>query len=102
MILTRPKVDERQVPLRIRAEPERGPVTGGRVRARSIMRRAMPPIRWLTAIVVRAWAVSVARATEPVWEALRTPGAVVVLRHSYARAALIRWVPGTTPCRGDG
>jgi len=44
----------------------------------------MPLIRWLTAIVLCAWAVSVAQATEPVWEALRTPGAVVVLRHSYA------------------
>ena len=31
-----------------------------------------------------AWAVSGAQASEPVWEALRTPGAVVVLRHSYA------------------
>ncbi len=44
----------------------------------------MLPIRWLTAIVLSAWAmVSVAQAAEPVWEALRTPGAVVVLRHSY-------------------
>ena len=40
--------------------------------------------RWLTAIVVCAWAVSVAQATEPVWDALRAPGAVVILRHSYA------------------
>ena len=47
----------------------------------------MPLIRWLTAIVVCAWAVSAAQATEPVWEALRTPGAVVVLRHSYAPGA---------------
>ena len=44
----------------------------------------MPLIRWLTAIVVCAWAVSAAQAAEPVWEVLRTPGAVVVLRHSYA------------------
>ena len=48
---------------------------------------AMPPIRWLTAIVLCAWAVSVAQATEPVWNVLRTPGAVVVLRHSYAPGA---------------
>jgi len=34
-----------------------------------------------------AWAVSVAPAAEPVWDALRTPGAVVVLRHSYAPGA---------------
>ena len=47
----------------------------------------MPRIRWLTAVVVCAWAVSAAQATEPVWDALRTPGAVVVLRHSYAPGA---------------
>ncbi len=34
-----------------------------------------------------AWAVSGAQATEPVWDTLRTPGAVVVLRHSYAPGA---------------
>ncbi len=44
----------------------------------------MPPIRWLTALVLCAWVVSGAQATEPVWDAVRTPGAVVVLRHSYA------------------
>ena len=38
----------------------------------------------LAAIALSAWAVSVADATESVWEALRTPGSVVVLRHSYA------------------
>ncbi len=47
----------------------------------------MPRLRWLTAIVVCAWAASAAQATEAVWEALRTPGAVVVLRHSYAPGA---------------
>jgi len=47
----------------------------------------MSPIRWLTALVLCAWAVSVAPAAEPVWDALRTPGAVVVLRHSYAPGA---------------
>ena len=35
------------------------------------------------ALIVLAW-VAVADATEAVWEALRMPGAVVVLRHSYA------------------
>ena len=44
----------------------------------------MFPIRWLATIVFCAWAVSVSQATEPVWDAVRTPGAVVVLRHSYA------------------
>jgi len=47
----------------------------------------MPRIRWLAAVVLCAWAVSIAQATEPVWDALRTPGAVVVLRHSYAPGA---------------
>jgi len=45
--------------------------------------------RWLPALLVWAllvWALSVsaAPATESVWEALRAPGSVVVLRHSYA------------------
>ena len=44
----------------------------------------MAPIRWLAAVVVWAWAASAAQATEPIWEALRAPGSVVVLRHSYA------------------
>jgi broad specificity phosphatase PhoE len=48
----------------------------------------MAPIRWLTAVVVfLAWPTSVAHATESVWQALRVPGAVVVLRHSYAPGA---------------
>src|SRR3989442_10644040 len=43
-------------------------------------------IRSLTVIAVCAWAcaASAAHATEAVWEALREPGSVVVLRHSYA------------------
>ena len=41
-------------------------------------------IRSLAAIVLCVWAVSAAQAAEPVWEALRAPGTVVVLRHSYA------------------
>ncbi len=47
----------------------------------------MAPIRWLATIVLCAWPVSVTPATESVWEALRTSGAVVVLRHSYAPGA---------------
>jgi phosphohistidine phosphatase SixA len=42
------------------------------------------PIRWLAAVVVYAWTVPFAQATDSVWEALRAPGSVVVLRHSYA------------------
>jgi len=41
-------------------------------------------VRSLTAVLVCAWAVSVAQATESIWEASRTPGSVVVLRHSFA------------------
>jgi hypothetical protein len=49
---------------------------------------AMAPIRWLAAVVVfLGWQTSVAYATESVWQALRVPGAVVVLRHSYAPGA---------------
>src|SRR5712692_3099813 len=44
----------------------------------------MGSIRRVVAVVLCAWAVSVAQATESVWDALRTPGSVVVLRHSYA------------------
>ena len=39
---------------------------------------------WLTAVVLCAWAVSVAEGADSTWEALRAPGSVVVLRHSYA------------------
>ncbi len=42
------------------------------------------PAAWLAAVVLCAWAVSVAQATESIWEALRAPGSVVVLRHSFA------------------
>jgi len=44
----------------------------------------MAPSRWLTAVVVCAWTVTAAQATESIWEASRTPGSVVVLRHSFA------------------
>jgi len=39
---------------------------------------------WLTAVVLCAWAVSVAEGADSTWEALRAPGSVVVLRHSFA------------------
>ena len=41
-------------------------------------------IRRLITVVLCAWAVSVVHAAEPVWEASRAPGSVVVLRHSFA------------------
>ena len=43
--------------------------------------------RAITAMLVLAtvgWAVPAAHATEAVWQALRAPGAVVVVRHSFA------------------
>jgi len=46
--------------------------------------RPMAPIRRLLTVVLCAWAVSAAPATEWVWPALQAPGSVVVLRHSYA------------------
>lgn len=42
------------------------------------------PIRLLLAMAVVAWAGALAEAADSVWDALRTPGAVVVLRHSFA------------------
>jgi broad specificity phosphatase PhoE len=44
-------------------------------------------VRSATAVVLWSWAVSAAPAAEPVWEALRAPGSVIVLRHSYAPGA---------------
>jgi broad specificity phosphatase PhoE len=41
-------------------------------------------VRWLTAVVLCASAVSVAQAPDSVWEELKASGSVVVLRHSYA------------------
>jgi phosphohistidine phosphatase SixA len=38
----------------------------------------------LLVLATVAWAVPPAQATEAVWQALRAPGAVVVLRHSFA------------------
>jgi broad specificity phosphatase PhoE len=40
------------------------------------------PLLWL--VLLLAWAGPVAQADESVWQALRTSGAVVVLRHSFA------------------
>jgi len=44
-------------------------------------------MRWLASLLVVAGCVAPvpsAQATDAVWDALRTPGSVVVLRHSYA------------------
>ena len=43
----------------------------------------MATVRWLIVGALCGW-VSVAPADESVWDALRAPGSVVVLRHSYA------------------
>jgi len=40
--------------------------------------------RWLIPVALYVGLVSVASAQESVWDVLRTPGAVVVLRHSFA------------------
>jgi len=42
------------------------------------------PLAWLLAGVLCVWVPSVAEAAETVWDALRAPGSVVMLRHSYA------------------
>ncbi len=44
----------------------------------------MAPLRWLTVVLLCTGTVSVARASDSIWQALSTPGAVVVLRHSFA------------------
>jgi len=41
-------------------------------------------MRWLAALSFSASVVSPAVAAEPIWDALRLPGTVVLLRHSYA------------------
>ena len=48
------------------------------------MAASMAAIRWLVVVAWCAWAASAAHAADAVWEALRAPGSVVVLRHSYA------------------
>ena len=46
-----------------------------------------PSIPWLIVIGMWIGMASIADATDAIWEALRTPGSVVVLRHSYAPGA---------------
>ena len=41
-------------------------------------------IRRLATVVLCAWAASIAQAAEPIWDAARAPGSVVVVRHSFA------------------
>ena len=43
----------------------------------------MARMRWLTAVGLCVCAVSLAQPTESVWPALRAPGTVVILRHSF-------------------
>jgi len=42
------------------------------------------PLRWVVVGVLCAGAAPAAQATESVWDALRAPGSVVIVRHSYA------------------
>jgi phosphohistidine phosphatase SixA len=42
---------------------------------------------FVLAVLLSLFAVSDAHATDAIWEALRTPGSVVVVRHSYAPGA---------------
>ena len=44
----------------------------------------MATVRGLIVVVLLGWTGSVAQADESVWDALREPGSIVVLRHSYA------------------
>jgi phosphohistidine phosphatase SixA len=41
-------------------------------------------VRWLAAIVVLVLAASIAHAQDSVWDAMRAPGAFIVVRHSFA------------------
>src|SRR5678815_4872052 len=75
-----PMVVERLNSGNARASSGRGPSP----RMGEGMLAAMAKVRWIVTLVVWAWAASGAQASEPVWEALRQPGSVVVLRHSYA------------------
>jgi len=47
----------------------------------------MTALRWLAVVLLCGCAASAAQSAESVWDSLRTPGAVVVLRHSYAPGA---------------
>ena len=44
----------------------------------------MATVRRLIVVVLLGWTGSVAQPDESVWDALREPGSIVVLRHSYA------------------
>ncbi len=44
----------------------------------------MAVIRWLAVVAACVWLTSATNAAESVWDALREPGSVVILRHSYA------------------
>ena len=59
-----------------------------RQRATGLLSGAPVSLRWVVAVVVCAWLASVAQAAESVWDALRAPGAVVLLRHSFAPGGL--------------
>ena len=48
------------------------------------MRLVRPTILSLLVLATPAWPVPVAETTEAIWQALRSPGTVVVLRHSFA------------------
>lgn len=41
-------------------------------------------MRWPIWLLLSAWMVSPAHASDAIWEAMRAPGTVVVVRHSYA------------------
>src|SRR5262245_13433002 len=45
---------------------------------------SMERIRWLLVVVLSACVLSGAHAAESIWDALREPGSVIVVRHSYA------------------
>ena len=64
-----------------------GAVVAGRGPASVRVRLRIAPLLPLWFVALLAGAGAIAAAEEPVWEALRTPGAVVVLRHSYAPGA---------------
>ena len=49
-----------------------------------VIRALAAAVVCVTVVVASAATVGFAQGAEPVWEALRAPGAVVVLRHSYA------------------
>ena len=44
----------------------------------------MGPMRWRMVLLLCAVSASSAHGTESIWEAMRAPGSVVVVRHSYA------------------